>query len=165
MSSLYARFPTKGALLAAFHDRFFEFSVLEVGTALSAIAAEGLPVEQRIRRVIAFFVSSYREHRGLLRSLVQQERRPAPSGFADRTRTYKRLVLGRTLDVVFGGDPRAMNPDVIRAFGFSLWLVVLGLERVVLFDGLVGTERMPDDRLAELLSIVLIRSIVRPDEA
>src|SRR3982074_3172260 len=44
MSSLYARFPTKDALLSAFHNRFFENSVHQVAAALTEIEAARLPL-------------------------------------------------------------------------------------------------------------------------
>src|SRR5438270_4976839 len=88
MSSLYARFPTKDALLTAFHDRFFENSVHQVGAALVAIEAAGLPLEERVRHLLSFLVRAYREHRGLLRSLVLHDRK-STSSFATRTRAYE----------------------------------------------------------------------------
>jgi AcrR family transcriptional regulator len=159
MSSLYARFPTKDALLSAFHDRFFDYSAREVGAALDGIDAGGLPIEERVRRMISFFVHSYRKHRGLLRSLVLQERGPVTAGFAARTRAYKQLVFDRALAVVLKGERRAAEPKVIGELRFTLWLVVLGIEHVVLFGGTVGSERIADKRLAEELAKVVIRII------
>src|SRR5436190_7814111 len=147
MSSLYARFPTKDALLSAFQNRFFENSVHQVGAALAAIEAARLPLEQRVRHLLSFFVRSYREHRGLLRSLVLHDRKQATSAFATRTRAYKHMVMQRALAVVLKGERRATRPKVVRAFGFTLWLVVLAIENVVLLDGLVGSEPVSDEML------------------
>jgi AcrR family transcriptional regulator len=158
MSSLYARFPTKEALLTAFHDRFFQNSVHQVGTALAAIEAAQLPLEERVRRLLSFFVRAYREHRGLLRSLVLHDRK-ATSAFATRTRAYKHMVMERALAVVLKGERRAARPEVVGAFGFTLWLVVLAIENVVLFDGLVGSEQVSDDKFTEQLTEVFVARI------
>jgi AcrR family transcriptional regulator len=159
MSSLYARFPTKNALLSAFHDRFFENSVRQVGAALDAINTAGLPLAKRVHQLLSFFVRSYREHRGLLRSLVLHDRKQATSAFAARTRTYKHMVMERALAVVLKGERRAAQPRVIRAFGFTLWLVILAIENVVLFDGLVGSAPVSDEMLTEELTKVFVGRI------
>src|SRR5262245_23492790 len=70
MSSFYARFPTKDSLLNAFHDRFFEFSNDQVGAALAKIAASADGAEARARGLVEFLLRSYRQYRGLLRSLI-----------------------------------------------------------------------------------------------
>src|SRR6266480_7946574 len=114
MSSLYARFPTKEALLTAFHDRFFQNSVHQVGAALAAIEAAKLPLEERVRHLLSFFVHAYREHRGLLRSLVLHDRK-ATSAFATRTRAYKHMVMERALAVVLKGARRVARPEFVRA--------------------------------------------------
>lgn len=164
MSSLYARFPTKDELLSAFHNRFFENSVHQVGAALAAIEAARLPLEERIRHLLSFFVRSYREHRGLLRSLVLYDRKQATSAFAARTRAYKHMVMERALAVVLKGERRAARPKVVRAFGFTLWLVVLAIENVVLFDGLVGSEQVSDEKLTEELTEVFVGRIELAEE-
>ncbi len=163
MSSLYARFPTKEALLTAFHDRFFQNSVHQVGSALAAIEAAPLPLEERVRRLLSFFVRAYREHRGLLRSLILHDRK-ATSAFATRTRAYKHMVMERALAVVLKGERRAARPQVVRAFGFTLWLVVLAIENVVLFDGLVGSVKVSDEKLAEQLTEVFVARIELAEE-
>jgi AcrR family transcriptional regulator len=163
MSSLYARFPTKDALLSAFHNRFFENSVHQVGAALTVIEAARLPLEERVRHLLSFFVRSYREHRGLLRSLVLHDRK-ATSAFAARTRAYKHMVMERALAVVLKGERRATRPKVVRAFGFTLWLVVLAIENVVLFDGLVGSEQVSDEKLTEELTLVFVARIKLAEE-
>ena len=163
MSSLYARFPTKDALLTAFHDRFFENSVHQVGAELAAIEAARLPLEERVRHLLSFFIRSYREHRGLLRSLVLHDRK-ATSAFATRTRAYKHMVMERALAVVLKGGRRAARPKVVRAFGFTLWLVVLAIENVVLFDGLVGSEQVSDEKLTEQLTDVFVARIELVEE-
>jgi AcrR family transcriptional regulator len=158
MSSLYARFPTKDALLTAFHDRFFENSVHQVGAALAAIEAAQLPLEERVRHLLSFLVRAYRENRGLLRSLVLHDRKPT-SAFATRTRAYKHVVMERALAVVLKGERRAARPRVARTFGFTLWLMVLAIENVVLFDGLVGSEQVSDEKLAEQLTEFFVARI------
>jgi len=163
MSSLYARFPTKDALLAAFHNRFFENSVQQVGAALDAIEAARLPLDQRVHHLLSFFVHSYREHRGLLRSLVLHDRK-ATSAFAMRTRGYKHMVMQRALAVILKGERRAAKSKVVRAFGFTLWLVVLAIENVVLFDGLVGSEQVSDEKLTEELTKVFVARIQLAEE-
>jgi AcrR family transcriptional regulator len=164
MSSLYARFPTKDALLSAFHNRFFENSVHQVGAALTAIETARLPLEERVRRLLSFFVRSYREHRGLLRSLVLHDRKQATAAFAARTRAYKHMVMERALAVVLKGERRAARPKVVRAFGFTLWLVVLAIENVVLFDGLVGSEQVSDEKLTEELTQVFVARMELAEE-
>src|SRR6267142_1786823 len=163
MSSLYARFPTKEALLTAFHNRFFENSVHQVGAALAAIEEARLLLEERVRRLLSFFVRSYREHRGLLRSLVLHDRK-ATSAFATRTRVYKHMVMARALAFVLKGERRAGRPKVVQAFGFTLWLVVLAIENVVLFDGLVGSEQVSDEKLTEQLTEVFVARIELAEE-
>jgi AcrR family transcriptional regulator len=164
MSSFYARFPTKDALLSAFHDRFFDYSVHRVGAALDAIDAARLPLDERVRQLLSFFIRSYREHRGLLRSLVLHDRKQATSAFAARTRAYKHMVMERALAVVLKGERRAAQPKVIQAFGFTLWLVVLAIENVVLFDGLVGSEHVSDEKLTEELTKVFVGRIKLAEE-
>lgn len=161
MSSLYVRFPTKDALLSAFHNRFFEYSTDQVRTALEAIESERLSLEIRVHRLIAFFVHSYRTHRGLLRSLVLYDKRHAAAQFDTRTRGYKHWVFEQAIRLVFKDDPRAKHPDVVRAFGFALWLVVQGIEHVVLFDDRIGADRITDEQLTEQLARVLLGSIAR----
>jgi len=163
MSSLYARFPTKDALLAAFHSQFFENSVHQVGAALTAIEEARLPLEERVRRLLSFFIRSYREHRGLLRSLVLHDRK-ATSAFATRTRAYKHMVMERALAVILKGERGAARPKVVRAFGFTLWLVVLAIENVVLFDGLVGSAQLSDEKLTEQLTEVFVGRIKLAEE-
>jgi AcrR family transcriptional regulator len=163
MSSLYARFPTKDALITAFHDRFFQNSIHQVGAALAAIEAAKLPLEERVRHLLSFFVRSYREHRGLLRSLVLHDRKAA-SAFATRTRAYKHMVMERALAVVLKGERRAARPKVVRAFGFTLWLVVLAIENVVLFDGLVGLAQVSDEKLTEQLTEIFVARIKLAEE-
>lgn len=165
MSSLYARFPTKDALLSALHDRFFEYSVREVGTALRQIDADdALPLRERVRRLISFFISSYRQHRGLLRSLISQDGRRGASPFAARTRTFKQLVFERSLAVVLQCDPRTAELRTIRAFRFALWLVVLAIEQVVLLDKRIGSERVDDETLTEELAKVFVARIAITEE-
>jgi len=163
MSSLYARFPTKDALLTAFHDRFFQNSVHQVGAALAAIEAARLPFEERVRHLLSFLVRAYREHRGLLRSLVLHDRK-STSSFATRTRAYKHMMMERALAVVLKGERRAARREVVRAFGFTLWLVVLAIENVVLFDGLVGSEQVSDEKLTEQLTEVFVARIELAEE-
>ena len=158
MSSLYARFPTKDALLSAFHERFFQNSVHQVGAALDAIDAANLPLAERVQELLSFFVRSYREHRGLLRSLVLHDCKQVTSAFAGRTRAYKHMVMERALAVVLKGE-RAAQPDTIRAFGFTLWLVTLAIENVVLFDGLIGSKPVSDEMLTEELTKVFVGRI------
>jgi len=164
MSSLYARFPTKDALLSAFHSRFFENSVHQVGAALAEIEAARLPLEERVRHLLSFFVRSYREHRGLLRSLVLHDRKQATAAFAARTRAYKHMVMERALAVVLKGERRSAKPKVARAFGFTLWLVVLAIENVVLFDGPVGSGQVSDEKLTEELTQVFVARIKLAEE-
>jgi len=164
MSSLYARFPNKDALLSAFHDHFFHYSVHQVSAALGAIDSARLPLDERVRHLLSFFVRSYREHRGLLRSLVLHDRKQASSAFAARTRAYKHMVMERALAVVLKGERRAHQPKVVRAFGFTLWLMVLAIENVVLFDGLVGSEHVSDNKLTEELTKVFVGRIKRAEE-
>lgn len=159
MSSLYARFPTKDALLSAFYDRFFEYSTDQVATALGAIGSAALPLELRVNRLIAFFVHSYRTHRGLLRSLVLYDKRHGAAQFDARTREYKHRVFEQALGLVFKGDPRAKDPAALRSFGFTLWLVVQGIEHVVLFDDRIGSEHITDAQLTAQLTRVLFGSI------
>jgi len=164
MSSLYARFPTKDALLSAFHDRFFTYSAHQVGAALDGIDTARLSLDERVRALLSFFVRSYREHRGLLRSLVLHDRKQANAVFAARTRAYKHMVMQRALAVVLTGEPRATHSKVTRAFGFTLWLVVLAIENVVLFDGLVGSKPISDKKLTEELTKVFVGRIRLAEE-
>ncbi len=159
MSSLYARFPTKDALLSAFHDRFFNYSVHHVATALAGIDAAQLSLPERVRALLSFFVRSYREHRGLLRSLVLHDRKQASAAFAVRTRAYKHRVMESALAVVLKSEPRARRAKVADAFGFTLWLVVLAIENVVLFDGLVGGKSIADKKLANELTKIFVARI------
>jgi len=74
------------------------------------------------------------------------------------------MVMERALAVVLKGERRAARPEVVRAFGFTLWLVVLAIENVVLFDGLVGSEKVSDEKLAEQLTEVFVARIELAEE-
>ena len=164
MSSLYARFPSKEALLSTFHDRFFDYSVDQVGQALDAIDVAGSPLNERVWRLLSFFIKSYREHRGLLRSLLQQDRQQSSAPFAARTRAYKHMVMERALAVVLKGAPRAIQAKGIRTFRFTLWLVVSAIENVVLFGVLVGSKAVSDKELATELTKVFVGRIKLAEE-
>jgi hypothetical protein len=74
------------------------------------------------------------------------------------------MVMQRALAVVLKGERRTARPKVVRAFGFTLWLVVLAIENIVLFDALVGSEHVSDEKLTEELTAVFVGRIELAEE-
>ncbi len=160
MSSFYARFPTKDALLNAFYDRFFEVSALQMRAALSRIHAAGPVPADRIHMLIEFIVRAYRGHRGLLRSLILHSRTHPDAGFGERTRTYKRQVSTELLAVIRDDAGRPLDRAGRTSTAFALWLVIQAVEQVILFDDpVVGAGRMSERRLVEELTTTLRQAV------
>ncbi|HVT15525.1 MAG TPA: TetR/AcrR family transcriptional regulator [Thermoanaerobaculia bacterium] len=165
MSSFYARFPSKEALLDAFLDRFFEFSAGEVSRALSQIAAAA-GAANRARRLVEFMLRSYRAYRGLLRSLILHDRTHPDTGFGSRTRAYKRQVSAAFLSLLLGEDAAAANPRLAASASFGLWLVIHAIEQIVLFDDpIMGRGQISERQLVEQLTAVLLRTLEPREEA
>jgi AcrR family transcriptional regulator len=143
------------------HKRFDAITTAELTRAAQCSMSS---LYARFPTKLSFFVRSYREHRGLLRSLVQHDRKQATSAFATRTRAYKHMVMQRALAVVLKGERRTARPKVVRAFGFTLWLVVLAIENIVLFDALAGSEHVSDEKLTEELTAVFVGRIELAEE-
>ncbi|HVT57013.1 MAG TPA: TetR/AcrR family transcriptional regulator [Thermoanaerobaculia bacterium] len=166
MSSFYARFPTKGALLEAFLDRFFELSAGEVTKALSQIAAAGAGASPRARRLVELMLRSYRDYRGLLRSLILHDRTHPDTGFGSRTRAYKEQVSAAFLALLLGEEAAAANPRRAASASFGLWLVIQAIEQIILFDDpIVGRGRISERELVEQLTAVLLRTLEPPEKA
>ena len=156
MSSFYARFPTKDALFAALLDQFFDTSSQLVGDALSRFRPAQTTRQQRTRALIEFLLRSYREHRGLLRALIDHDRRHPESGFGSRTRQHKREMSLAMFAMLLDEDFRKVDARAIESLRFGLWLVVQAIEQIVLFDSQVaGQARLSEDRLVEELGAVL----------
>jgi AcrR family transcriptional regulator len=166
MSSFYARFLTKDALLDAFLDRFFEFSGSEVNSALAQIAAAAAGAAPRARRLVEFMLRSYRDHRGLLRSLVLHDRTHADSGFGIRTRAHKKQVSVAFLALLLGEEAVAANPRIAASASLGLWLVIQAIEQIVLFDDpIMSREQISERQLVEQLTALLLRTLEPPEEA
>ena len=166
MSSFYARFPTKDTLLDAFFDRFFEFSNERVGAALAGIASE-VVVESRARGLVEFLLRSYREHRGLLRSLILHDRTNPEAGFGARTRAHKQQATTVFLGLLLKRKVCEADRRAATSVSFGLWLVTQAIEQIVLFDDpLMGGDRLPERRLVDELTFVLLRTLESmPQEA
>lgn len=165
MSSFYARFPTKDSLLDAFLDRFFEFSAGEVNGALARIATAA-GTARRARRLVEFMLRSYRDYRGLLRSLILNDRTDPDTSFGTRTRAYKQQVSVAFLSLLLGTDAAATNPRVTASASFGLWLVTQAIEQIVLFDDpIMGRGQMSERQLVEQLTAVLLRTLEPPEDA
>jgi AcrR family transcriptional regulator len=157
MSSFYARFPSKGMLWEAFLDRFFGFSAGAMNQALARIAAADAAVAPRARRLVEFILRSYRDYRGLLRSLILYDRGHAESGFGSRTRAYKKEVSVAFLALLLGAPTAAGRSRRAAAASFGLWLVIQAIEQTVLFDDpIVGRGRISERQLVEQLTAVLL---------
>jgi len=156
VGSFYARFPTKDALFAALLDQFFDTSSQLVGDALSRFRPAQTTRQQRTRALIEFLLRSYREHRGLLRALIDHDRRHPESGFGSRTRQHKREMSLAMFAMLLDEDFRKVDARAIESLRFGLWLVVQAIEQIVLFDSQVaGQARLSEDRLVEELGAVL----------
>jgi AcrR family transcriptional regulator len=165
-SSFYARFPSKGALLDAFLDRFFDVSASAVNQALAQIAAADAAAPPRARRLVEFMLRSYRDHRGLLRSLVLYDRGDAQAGFGSRTRAYKKEVSAAFLALLLGASTAARNPRRAAPDKFGLWLVIQAIEQIVLFDDpIVGRGQISERQLVEHLTAVLLFTLDLKEEA
>ena len=164
MSSFYALFSTKEALLDAFFERFFQVSTERTQAALALISsADSIP--RRVRRLVRFLLQSYRENRGLLRALVFHERAHPSSGFALRARNYKDRFASAVPALLLSERPRATDPRTAASLRFGLWLVVSCIERIVLFDDPVTKrQRISERRLVEELGSVLLGFVERGGE-
>jgi AcrR family transcriptional regulator len=160
MSSFYARFPTKAALLNAFYDRFFDVSAERSGAALAQAAAGRPPLEHRARHLVQFMLGSYREYRGLLRSLILHSRTHPDSDFSDRTRAHKSAVADAILTLLVDDPQQRADPRAAASVRFGLWLVVQAIEQIVLFDDpVMGRAPMAEAQLVEELTSVLRRAV------
>ena len=164
MSSFYARFPTKEALLNAFHDRFFEVSTAHIDRALSRIASDKAAPEQRMQMLVEFVLRSYRDNRGLLRSLILHDRTHPDSGFSARRHAYKRNVLEAFLAIMRDENGRPVSPSARSSAAFALWLVVQAIEQIVLFDDpMMAPKPITEREVVEHLTAVLRRTVGIPD--
>jgi AcrR family transcriptional regulator len=163
MSSFYARFPTKDALLSAFHERFFEVSAAQSRGALAHIAQSDAAPAERLRKLVEFVLVSYRAGRGLLRSLILHDRLHKASNFSTRTRDQKQRALDDFLAVMRDDKGRPIAKHARAAAGFALWLVFQAIEQVVLFDDpMMGAAPLSDRELVAQLTAVLAHAVNAP---
>lgn len=163
MSSFYARFPTKDALLSAFHERFFEVSAAQSRGALAQIAQGDDAPAERMRKLVEFLLISYRAGRGLLRSLILHDRLHRASNFATRTRDRKQRALEEFLAVIRDDQGRPIAKHARAGAGFALWLVFQAIEQIVLFDDPMMGGAPPSEReLVAHLTAVLTRAVNAP---
>lgn len=159
-SSFYARFPTKDSLFSALLDRFFNTSTQLVSDALSNILLTQATAEDRTRALVEFVLHSYREYRGLLRALIDYNRRYPESGFGSRTRAHKREMSVAMFGILLDDDLRKVDERTVESLRFTLWLVVQAIEQIVLFDNeMAGQGRIADELLVQELTAVLYRKL------
>jgi len=157
MSSLYARFPTKDALIEAYFDDFFDRSRAEAVAALGGAPAPPLrSLEEAVRRLVEFLVRGYRRNRGALRALIFHDRQRPDSTFGRRTRALNQEVGQLVVRMLVASAPPDRREHVLSRAGFGLWLVDAGAQHAILLDKLPGVE---DPQLERELTTVLLERL------
>jgi AcrR family transcriptional regulator len=156
MSSLYARFPTKDALIEAYFDDFFDRSRSEAVAALGGPHPPSRSIEGAVRRLVEFLVRGYRRNRGALRALIFHDRQRPDSTFGRRTRALKQEVGQLVVRMLVASAPPDRREHVLSRAGFALWLVDAGAQHAILLDKLPGVE---DPQLERELTTVLLERL------
>jgi AcrR family transcriptional regulator len=138
MSSLYARFPTKDALVEAFFDEFFSKAGGEAAATLAGPPAVSL--RAAVERLVAFLVRGHRRNRGVLRAMVLYDRQHPESSFGGRTKRLQHGFAEAVARMLVAAAP-ATERDMVRERAvFGLWLVNGAVQQAILMDKLSGVD-------------------------
>ncbi len=151
VGAVYRRFPDKDTLMRGVYERFFARSRESNRTALEPSRWEGVATCDVVTALVTGMVRGYRQHRGVLRALLQygethpnrRFRRRASQLTGEALAAIERLLLTRRHET--------SHPDPGRALRLALLAVGSAL-RTLVFSPEGDNPFETDDRLAEELS-------------
>lgn len=117
VGSFYARFGNREALVPLLHDRYDERVRVICERVFAPARWEGVPLLQRVRRVVRYGLVVYRRNRGLLRALVL-EWRLHPERITAEQRASREAFYDRIADALVGDGREISHPDPHAAARF-----------------------------------------------
>lgn len=152
VGAFYQRFPSKAAFLQYLEDEAYR-QIEERGAALFlAPPPEPAPsVREYVRTFVSGMAGIYREHRAVLRELVQRSR-SSPARQARRM-DMVRVVVGQAVDWVLAHGGDVEHPEPRKALSVALLFTSSALRDVILFGEAWahgGSESDVEDLVEEL---------------
>ena len=133
VGAFYARFGNREGLVSPLHDRYDARLAVISARALDPERWRGVPLGQRVRRLVRYGITAYRRNRGLLRALVL-EWRLHPERITDAQRERRELFYKRIATVLIGDGSEISHPDPQAAAHF-VFLAYGSICRELLLEG------------------------------
>jgi AcrR family transcriptional regulator len=152
VGGFYRRFPDKGALLHALHERFCEEARATAAVALDPARWTGAPTAEILGQFAAFLVQIYREREGFFRAFLL--RGSSDPTVRARTDQLVRHLADRLAALLRGRRAEIAHPDPRLAATFGLHVVIGTLNHTV--QSQPTGLRLSDDRITGELTRLFV---------
>lgn len=160
VSSIYARFPNKEALLGAIYERYSNTQRKMIDELLSPAQWQGVSLAQTLRATFPIIVAGYQARQGLLRAFLEQASRDIR--FRQTWSIVGDHIIARVTELVMSRLDEVNHPEPERGIRLGLRMVFATLAHQMQMHEIDDPEM---DVLTEELIIVMLRHMGIPDES
>lgn len=152
VSSIYARFPNKEALLGAVYERHSSTQRNMIDQLLAIDRWQGVPLGEILRETFPLIVAGYRARQGLMRAFLEQATRDVR--FRETWAEVGDHIMARVTELVLSRPLEVKHTDPQRGVNFVLRMVFATLAQQIQLHLIDGPEM---DKLTEELILMMLR--------
>lgn len=158
VSSIYARFPNKEALLGAIYERYATLQRNMVDELLSPARWQETPLAETLRATFPLIVAGYRTRQGLLRAFLEQASRDVR--FRETWSEVGDHIVARVAELVMCRSFEVDHPEPQRGIRLGLTMVFATLAHQIQMHQIDVPEM---DELTEELILMMLRYMGIPE--
>ncbi len=148
VGAFYARFSDKDALLDALYERHQQEAMANIAELSDPRRWEGVPLPTLIRKIVRFVIDLYREHCGLMRTLVLRGY-TKPDARYGRSEYRGKLAIVRMGELIGARSREIGHPDPRFAASLGFLMVLATLREKILFGKSTASALRTSDRRLE----------------
>ena len=152
VSSLYARFPSKEALLGAVFDRFAAAQWQMFDEVLSLERWTDVPLSETLEHAFPLLVEGYRQRQGLVRAFLEEASRDVR--FRETWDNIDDKIIERVTEIVMQRIDDVSHPEPRRGVELSLEVVFATLAHRIQMHKIDDTDM---DELVRMLIVIQMR--------